>query len=146
MKRFFLISNFLIFLSLAISIYFVSKTYLEFIKYKSLNKKSLAKITEWEITENKGVFTLSAKYDYFVEGKNFSGKIFFENKKFFNYQAAFEELNKLAKKKWEVWYSSKNFEISNIEKHFPIKNGIYSIISVIIFIYFIFLKKRIKVI
>ena len=136
---------FFISLSCFIALWFSSKTFIDIVRYQRLEKIAPIIVTRWEIEEKKeGIFFVGASYKYKVENEDFEGKATF-SRKFFNYHAAFDYLNKLAQKKDLVaWYSKKNVRKATLEKHFPVKNLVYAVVSTAIFIYFIILKNIIK--
>jgi hypothetical protein len=142
MQKFFLA---FIVLSGILSIFFINKTFWELKKYLSLNEKTKAEVTNLEIRETKkGKFLISATYSYNVKDKKLINKTIFKKPTFLNHFAAFAFLKKRAKEDFYAWYSSKNIKNSSLEKYFPIKNFIYAIISVAIFLYFILFFKRLR--
>ena len=142
MKKIFVFKVFLLGFAWLISIFFLGKTFFEAKNFHKFDKKIEAKVIRWEIDKGKkGKFKISAIYEYDIEGKKINGKTIF-NKNFNNYPSAFSELNHLAKKKWKVWYSSKDDNISSLEKNFPTKHCVYSIISIAVLLYFSLFQKK----
>ena len=136
---------FLIFVSGVMMVWFLGKTIKDYRIYKKLDRQTEVEITGWQIDEdNKGAYMIGASYNYQVEDKKIEGKTIFKQRKFLNYYAALDVLTKLAKQKWLVWYSSKNIDISDLEKSFPVKNLIYGFMSAALCFYFIFFGKNIK--
>lgn len=117
----------------------------EFILYKKLDSSVPCEITRWMIdTDKKGKYIIGADYEYQIEEQRFEGKKTFSAKNFLNYHAAVGELTKFANEDWLLWYSSKNILFTDLEKRFAIKNLIYSIVSLGIFCYFVYLRKRLN--
>jgi len=144
MRKLFGLKVFLITAAAFISILFLGKTFFEVRNFHKFDKKAEAKITEWEIDQGKkGKFRIAAVYEYDIKGKKIRGKTIF-NKNFNNYSAAFSELNNLAKKKWETWYSSKDDNISGLERNFPTTHCVYSIVSIAVLLYFLLFQKNFK--
>lgn len=136
---------FLIGLSCAVTVLFLSKTFFQLQAYTKLDKKALAKAISWEINEMKdGSYAIGAAYHYFVKDKKVEGKAMFRSKKFINYYSALDELTKISKNDLKIWYSSKNINHSDLERHFPLKNLIYSCLTSSICLYFFFLKSKNK--
>lgn len=145
MKRFFVLKNSLIIISSIVVLFLLGKTFFEVKDFHQLDQNTNVKIKQWEIDKDKkDKFYITAIYKYKIDGEKKIGKMIF-NKNFNNYAAAFDWLNILAKKNWKAWYSSKNPNLSSLEKKFPIKHCIYSIISISVLLYFSFFQKNFKI-
>jgi hypothetical protein len=136
---------FFIALSLFSTVFFLSKTIKDYKKYHILDTKAPVEISRWQIDEKKkGYYIIGAAYSYKLNDQQIEGKTRFKNKKFLNYYAALDTLTKLAKQDWYVWYSSKNIHFSDLDKSFPLKYLIYTLLSGSIFVYFLFLRKKMQ--
>ena len=142
MKR--IIWSFLILLSSFLFVFFAFKTFIDIRAYNKLDRKSKATVASWEINEHGDKYIVSAVYNYNVDDKTFEGKTFFNKANFLNYYSAFEALAKFAKNDWTVWYNSRNFEESSLEKRLAIKNLLYTSISLSVLVYFLVLRRVLK--
>ena len=125
-------------------VFFSFKSFLSLIDYASLDRKSEARVFSWEIKEIKNYYYLAAHYHYkTVQGEK-KGQDIFLKKRFLNYPAAFTALQKWAKKEWPVWYVSKTPEKATLCKEINLKNLVYSLMSLVVFLYFLILKYKVK--
>ncbi|NGX35054.1 MAG: hypothetical protein K1060chlam1_01422 [Candidatus Anoxychlamydiales bacterium] len=109
-------------------------------KYFTLDSKIKAEVEKIEIIESKkDKFEVTAFYYFKIGNKNFYNVRKFQDK-FINKITAIDFKEKISKKDFFTWYNKKNPNISAVEKKFPIKNLVYSIMTFIIFVYFIILK------
>ncbi len=124
--------------------FFSFKSFLALVDYYALDKKSEASVSSWEIREIKNYYYLAAHYHYKTEKGEKKGEELFLTKQFLNYPAALTTLKEWAKKEWPVWYVSKNPEKSTLCKQINLKNLIYSLLSLAVFLYFLILKYKVK--
>lgn len=133
--------KFLIILSALSSLFLLFKAGAEIYRYALFSNTKKADITSWEIDEENSKFFISAKYIYTIDNRSIDGKTTFY-KRFLNYDAAFSYLQNLSKKNFLAWYSKKDPNMSTIERFFPVKRSIYAALASCVFIYFIFLNKK----
>jgi len=124
----------------SIFVWFSFQLFLQTNKYIILNTPIKANIEKLEVNnDNKNKFLAVASYSFDVANKTFIHKGVFE-KKFINPLSAKAFCENISKNDFIIWYNSKNPNFSSVEKNFPIKNCVYSIITLIVFIYFLILK------
>ena len=124
--------------------FFSFKSFLSLVDYYVLDRKSEASVFSWEIREIKNYYYLTAHYHYQTETGKKEGKELFLTNKFLNYPVALTSLKEWAKKDWPVWYVSKNPGKSTLCKQINLKNLIYSLLSLAVFLYFLILKYKVK--
>jgi hypothetical protein len=109
-----------------------------------LDSSAPATISVFKIQENKDQSCyIEAVYNYKIKDQNITKNFVFK-KNHLNYTAAFSELKGFSKRNWIVWYDSKNFMFSSLEKTISCKKIVYSFLSILLFFYFIVLKKHMK--
>jgi hypothetical protein len=125
------------------SCYFTCKSANQLYCYNRLQSQQLCRVKKWDIKKNSdNKYSLIAYYNFKTDKKNYDGKTEFFSHIYLNHSAAFDSLKILSKKKWQVWYSQKNPNISSIEKKLPYKNLTYTVMNIGIFFYFIMLRKK----
>jgi hypothetical protein len=108
--------------------------------YLLLKKNVLANVDKLEIRlDKKNRYEILAFYSFKIGNKVFFNKNCLR-KKFLNILSAQDYIKKNSEKKVIVWFNPKNPNITSIERKFPIKNCIYSVLCFSIFIYFVILK------
>ncbi|HEU64310.1 MAG: hypothetical protein KR126chlam4_00324 [Candidatus Anoxychlamydiales bacterium] len=116
------------------------KTAFQINKFFTLDSKIRANVEKVDIIEGKkDKFDVIAFYNFKIGDKNFYNVKKFTTK-FINEITALDFKEKILKKDFFIWYNKKNPKISAAEKSFPIKNLVYSIITFIVFGYFVVLK------
>ncbi|NGX28538.1 MAG: hypothetical protein K940chlam1_00719 [Candidatus Anoxychlamydiales bacterium] len=128
-----------LFLSGFIFCWFGFKTVNQINYYFVLDQASKAHIDKVKVKDlGKEKFEVLASY-YYKVGEEFFFKTETFKNKFLNYDAAQTFGSKISKD-ISIWYNFKNPKISTMEKIFPIKNLVYSILTLIVFIYFVIMK------
>ena len=95
---------------------------------------------KFQILENKkGICQIKTYYNYEVNNKKYRNTEILRNYFFLNSYAAKDEINEFIKKS-KIYFKKNKPYICSITKDFPLKNIIYSLISFLLFLYFIFLK------
>jgi hypothetical protein len=139
------IMSILIVISSILSINYIWKTGEDIRKHKLYDTKTKALPTDWQIHEGKdGFYRIGVIYDYQVENLTHSGRDIYNQEKFLNFSAALDAMTKIAKKDFEIWYSSRNIHFSKVEKQLKIKNLLYFSLSTFVMLYLFFLRKSIK--
>ncbi|NGX48471.1 MAG: hypothetical protein K940chlam5_00056 [Candidatus Anoxychlamydiales bacterium] len=116
------------------------KTAYQINKFFTLDSKIRARVEKVDVIEGKKEkFEVLAFYNFKIGDKNFYNVKKFDAK-FINEITALDFKEKILKKDFFIWYNKKNPKISAIEKSFPIKNLVYSIITFVVFGYFVALK------
>ncbi len=116
------------------------KTAYQMYNFFVLDTQIKANVEKIEVFEGKkDRFGVLVSYNFKIGNKNFYFIKKFQ-KKFLNEFVAKDFKERILKKDFFVWYNKKNPNISAIERNFPFKNLIYTVITFIIFGYFIVLK------
>ncbi|MBI3211130.1 MAG: hypothetical protein HYZ47_00360 [Simkania negevensis] len=117
------------------------KFFLELYHYFSLSHQLPIEIEKWEIQEEKGgKFYLSASYQFLVGDHRFKKTYCFPKPVYLNEYLAKDHLEKWKKEKWELWYQPKNPINSSLQKLFPFKEGIHFLLTLGLFLYFLWLR------
>ena len=128
-----------LFLSGFIFCWFGLKTFNQINYFLTLESSSKAHIDKIQIHETKKEkFEVLVSYNYKI-GDNFFFKTEALKNVFMNNQAANGYISKMPKDIL-IFYNFKNPSIAAMTKTFPIKNLVYSIITLIIFGYFVVMK------
>lgn len=110
--------------------------------YFSLSSTGKASVFQWEVVEIKGKYPIKASYSFNVDGKVWKNTFTFAKPWSWNQASAIELLKERAKQNWTVWYQPKNPAVSVLEKKIPLNLFFRTLVCYIIFIYFLFLRKR----
>lgn len=125
-----------------VALWFVSKLTVNLWQYYQCSKPLSCYIQRWEVVEKlKGEYTLLAHYQYKAKGHHFKGIYHFKEPKFNNRYIAKEVLQSYQNKQWPVWVSPSRPHISTLQRHFSIKLCVQCLLSIGVFIYFIWLKE-----
>jgi hypothetical protein len=109
--------------------------------YLRLEKKSIASVFKWKIIEkSSSAFALRAYYTFEKQGKVYNGKTTFSKPYHLNRQSAEKQVKIFSIQSWPVWYQTRHPEHSSIERVFPLKKCIYSLMALGIFFYFVYLR------
>jgi hypothetical protein len=108
--------------------------------YFNLDSSAKANIEKIEILNSKkDSFKIFVEYSFVFNNRIFFKKHIFQEV-FFNQFTANDFMNKISKHDIRIWFNLKNPQVSSIEKIFPWKNCVYSLITMIVFFYFLILK------
>ena len=124
------------------SLYFSFVSLSSLFDFFHLKSQAPATIVKWEIKERQGKFPIYAHYFFETEGKVWTGVTVLSKPWHLNELAASQNIQKLAKQNFNVWFYPKNPKKSSLEKTFPtnllIRTGIcYSTI-----IYFLIVFRK----
>lgn len=137
MKKLFLI---ILILLLPLAFFFVWQFFKELYNYQSLKVKVPISVNEWRLDEvGNNKFKIVASYQYKFEKEIFHEKRAFR-KIFINSDAALLYLKQQANEDLFVWVDPFKPKKSSLEKIFPIRQCINSILAIAIFIYFLVFK------
>ena len=103
------------------------------------------RITEWSVREiRSGEFHLVAQYNYRFQDINYIGTQIFKTPVFNNPHSAEYVLKRYAAKRWPVWVSQDEPNVSTLQRHFSVKLLVQALISIGVLIYFLWLKEYLK--
>lgn len=123
-----------------ILIYFVYGLGKDLWVYFYLNQQIPAQILNWDIVpKSESCFLVRANYFFEMKEKKYYNSTIFSPPYYLNWMSAEEKIQFYANKAWKCWISSKNPNFSSLEKKFPLKKIIYTVIVYGIFGYFVFL-------
>lgn len=128
---------FLLALALVVLWFSGSTTYKMF-NYLRLNSQAPAEQMEWSVVEaSEDRFLLQASYIFHVDEKVYHGNSVLVPPFFRNEWAAKQDLPTFAARQWQVWYFSWDPGFSSLQKNFPIKECISTLLLWGILIYFV---------
>ncbi len=125
---------------------FLAKTTLRLTQYFSLNTSVKAQAMDWKVVEkSSSSFALEVIYQFnAVKKEGVQGAIQLEKPYFLNLPSAERAIGELSKKSWDVFYNDKDPSISSLQRNFPFKDCIQCLLTLGVFIYFLFFKKIIE--
>lgn len=141
----------LIFLGLIfiVTLFYTATTTQSAYDYLQLNMQTPSLKTEWKVKKLKSdLFILVASYHYQVQDKSYQGKTIFNQNRHRNSWAAEQKLAEFSNKQFSVWYNSKKPTRSTLQKVFPTKKVISTVILWALLLYFLgvgyYVSKRLR--
>lgn len=123
-----------------VSLWFTGNALYKLYGYNKLNSQILADNIQWSIKEvTDEQFIVEAHYEYKVNGKSYTGDTVFSNHPHRNKWGANEAIKDNQKGKWKVWYDKNDPDYSSLQKNYPYKELIYSVVLWGLVAYFIWL-------
>jgi len=112
-------------------------------EYFSLDSVSKAISMEWKIVEkDPSAFALHVSYEFDPLNKGLvAGNIELAKPYFLNLPSAQHAVKEFSTKSWDVFYSKESPTISSLQKNFPFKDCIQMLLTLGVFIYFLFFKR-----
>ncbi|MFA6915998.1 MAG: hypothetical protein WC222_06345 [Parachlamydiales bacterium] len=105
--------------------------------YYTLNARVPVKTISWKISAlNDERYQLQGSYNFFIDTREYLGTAQLHSLIYRNPWAAEKGLRELEKERFNVWYSSKNPTINSLERDFPLKDCIYSVVILGLITYF----------
>lgn len=124
-----------------VTLWFTGSALYHSYKYFSLNASTQVTAFQWAAKEmSSDRFHLEVEYEFQLEGKKYYGNTVLDDPVFRNGWAAEQEIPKLASKPWTVWYSSSKPQYSTLQKYFPLKECVSSLLLWGVLLYFIWLR------
>lgn len=112
-------------------------------KYLRLEERVQATVKKWKVIEkSSSQFALRASYTFEYKGKVHHGKTTFSKPYHLNRLSAEKQTHFLSQKPWKVWVHSGHPEHSSLEKDFPLKKCLYTLMVLGIYFYFIYLRQK----
>ena len=134
----------LIVVAALISLYFWTLTAKIAIANYHLNRKTPARVIQWEV-EEKGCdqFVLNAHYTFEIDGKVYHGKTLFAKPAYLNSSSAIAAIREKAQGKFRTaWFDRGNPTRSSMEKVSPKGVLLRAIISTMVLVYFIVFSSK----
>lgn len=113
--------------------------------YLRLNALVPVKIENWVIEPVKSEYALVAYFTYEFKGKTYKNRTKFQKPYYLNRYAAEDAVKNNKQKSLRAWIDTDNPQISSLEKPFPFLKILYSIMTVGVMLYFIYLYFKINV-
>ena len=135
-------SSFLVWIMALLTAGFFLTTSLDLHRYFRLEKKSIAKIEKWKVVEKGSKFAIEAYFSFENQGHTYQGKTTFSKPFHLNRLSAEKQIKIYTAKQWSVWYQESHPEHCSIERIFPFKKCLYSLMVLAIFLYFAYLVKK----
>lgn len=108
--------------------------------YTRLTEKQQITSLEWNNVEKSSEeHVLIGKYTYTVNGILYGGETTKEGRPYFSAWAAKKAIDSLNKDTFVAWYDPKNPNYSSLQKHFPLRECVYTAILWGLFLYFLWL-------
>jgi hypothetical protein len=109
--------------------------------YVRLSEHTMPTDIQWSVQEiSDERFLLNGRYDFKVNDKNYSGETLITSPYYLNNWAAEQGINDFKNLKWKVWFASNNPEYSSLQKNFPFKEGLSTLLLAAVLAYFVGLK------
>ena len=114
-------------------------------RYQRLEKKSIAKVEKWEVVEKgSSHFAIQAYFSFENQGHTYQGKTTFSKPYHLNHLSAEKQIKIYSTQQWPVWYQQSHPEHCSIERIFPFKKCLYSLMVLGVFFYFVYLRHAYK--
>jgi len=111
--------------------------------YLRLEGRVVAHVHKWKVVEiSPSQFALKASYTFNLGEKVYKGKTVFSKPYDLNRLSAEKRATAYSTKPWHVWFSPKAPHNSSLERNFPIKKCLYSLMALGICLYFSFLSRK----
>lgn len=124
---------------------FLISASLDLWRYVRLEKKTIAKIEKWKVVEKgSSEFAIKAYFSFENQGHTYQGKTTFSKPYHLNHLSAEKQIKIYTTKQWPVWYQESHPVHSSVERIFPFKKCLYSLMVLGIFLYFVHLTLSIK--
>jgi hypothetical protein len=116
---------------------YTTHTLIKVWQYMRLDQQTQAQDIRWSIlSSNEEAFVPFANYSFIVQDKSYQGQTRWQET-YLNQWTAQEAIMRLEHAPPLVWYDSSSPEISSLQKKFPLKESIYTLMLLILGVYFI---------
>ncbi len=134
---------FLVFLAAGLFFWRSGEAFLELWSFFRLDTQVVAKIKNWQVDQvSSSKFTLIASYEYVFQNKKLSSESRVAPPYFLNSYAARDALSLQSYKEHKIWIDSTNPTYTAMAKKFPYLSVFYSLISLVVLLYFFYVKER----
>lgn len=124
-----------------VTLWFTVSSFYKVYLFLRLDAHTQAKSVQWTTKELNEVmddrYLIKGNYSFDVEGKTYSGETVLYGPIFRNMQSAERGINDYASKAWDIYYNSNNPEYSSLQKNFPTKECLSTLLLWGLLIYFI---------
>ncbi len=137
--------SFLVMCSLLISLWTIAGFTVKYLVYIKQSNYSVAEVFDWGVIEmDNDKYLVCADFRFHTDGiDKYVSQHLFEDKVFSSKQGAEEAIESMKLKEIKCyWFGDPSDPKVSISRNFPIKSLVYSCISLGVFFYFSFLKKK----
>ncbi len=126
-----------------VTVGFLVKTTLRLSQYFSLNTVAKAEGMDWKVIEKSAAsFALEVIYQFdALKKEGIWGTTELDKPYFLNSPSAEHAIKEFSKKSWDVFYNDKDPSKNALQRNFPFKDCIQCLLTLGVFIYFLFFKK-----
>ena len=116
------------------------KFFLNLYTFLDLGQAQKIKILQWEVDQVKpGKFAVVAHFLFETSGEKYPSSFVFQKPLYTNPYTAQDLVEGWKQGEWWVWYNAKNPKKFSLQKSFPLKQGIYFLICLLLLFYFVWL-------
>jgi len=134
----------LLLLSGGITLWFTGAALVDIYQYYILNERAPVEVLRWQVRERSpSQFAIEAEYEFRVKEVTYHGKTQLQNPQFLNRYAAESHIAKLGSPQETIWYQKSNPLHSSMEKEFPRKELTQALLTLGVFLYFLFARDKI---
>lgn len=134
---------FLITIGLVVIVY-TGFTLVKIYQHSRLTQHVSPQTIQWSIKKlDEDDFILQGHYEFAWDGKNYSGQAM-TDEHYLNAWATRDVLDRFNQRTFQVWFDPFHPQHSTLFKHFPIKYSIYAAILWLLFFYFIWLGRSVR--
>lgn len=131
----------LLIISGSIAVWFSGIALANMCKFFILSSQTTADIVRWHVQEiSSSKFAIEADYQFRIDHITYRGKTRFEKPQFLNRFSAENYVATVHQKSRKVWYQKGNPMNSTLEREFPQKDCLQSLLTVGVFSYFFFAR------
>jgi hypothetical protein len=113
--------------------------------YFKLSKNVAAILDNWTVKEDaKGIFSISVNYQFEWKEQTIQGIYDFKKPTYYNLQLANDHVEEWREKSWTVWINPSQPTAVSLQKVFPMKGCIKLALSLVVLLYFAFLKGYVR--
>jgi hypothetical protein len=114
--------------------------------YFKLSFKTEAVVDHWEVVKkSSSSYPIRGSYHFEFQGKNYQGSSLLLPPHHLNRPSAEKAIINLGKKRWIVWFDPHHPTFSSLEKVFPAKKIVYTLIALGITLYFGFVETNSRI-
>lgn len=108
--------------------------------YLRLGPEVSAQVSSWELLPKGSKYALEAAFTYSYRGRDFTTQTVFSKPYFLNRASAEEHIQNVSGMSWTAWVDPAHPEHASLERIFPLRELIYALCLVAIFLYFVYLR------
>ena len=134
----------LICLAVAIAIWFSALAAYQTFCYLRLSSSAPATVTRWQIKElGTSRFAVEAFFEFESNGRHCNGSALFGPPFYLNPFSAEGAIKAKKKETFTVWFQASNPSVCSLQKEFPLKSFMHALMTLGVFVYFLFISRKI---